>query len=389
MLNFEYLSPTKIIFGHEAELKVGQEVSKYGKKILLHYGGGSIKSSGLYNRIVTSLQAEGIEFIELGGVKPNPRVGLIREGIKICREQGIGFILAVGGGSVIDSAKAMAIGVPYTGDVWDFYDGKALPNKSLPVGVVVTIAAAGSETSMSSVITNEDGWFKRGLNVDVTRPAFAILNPELTYTVSSYQTACGAVDIIAHVMERYFTNAQNVDLTDRLCEATIKSVIKNAPLVLEKPDDYDARAEIMWAAATAHNGYLGVGRSEDWASHQIEHELSARYDLAHGAGLAIIFPAWMKYVYTHDIARFAQFAVRVFGVEYDYGNPERTALEGIKRLEEFYKDLGMPTRLSDIDVKEDVLGELADKCKKSKSGTTGFFVRLNRNDIINIFKLAL
>jgi len=387
--NFEYLSPTKIIFGHDAELEVGKEVARYGKKVLLHYGGGSVKSSGLYDKVISSLQAEGIEFIELGGVKPNPRVGLIREGIKICREQEIDFILAVGGGSVIDSAKAMGIGVPYDGDVWDFYEGKAVPEKSLPVGVIVTIAAAGSETSNSSVITNEDGWFKRGLNVNVTRPVFAIINPELTYTVSNYQTACGAVDIIAHVMERYFTNEKNVDLTDRLCEATIKSVIKNAPLVLKNPDDYNARAEISWAAATAHNGYLGVGRIEDWASHQIEHELSAKYDLAHGAGLAIVFPAWMKYVYPHDVQRFAQFAVRVFDVEYDLENPEKTALEGIKRFEGFCQAMGMPTRLNDIDVKEDVLDELADKCRKSRTGTTGFFVKLNRDDIVNIFKLAL
>ncbi|MGE5454258.1 MAG: iron-containing alcohol dehydrogenase [Methylocystaceae bacterium] len=388
MQNFEYLSPTKIIFGHEAELKSGKEITNYGKKVLFHFGGGSIKSSGLHDKIIASLKTEAIEFVELGGVMPNPRLSLVQEGIRICREQQIEFILAVGGGSVIDSAKAIGVGVPYQGDVWDFYEGKAIPKESLPVGAVITIAAAGSESSMNSVITNEDGWLKRGLGANITRPKFAILNPELTFTLPSYQTACGAVDIMAHVMERYFTNELNVDLTDRLCEGAMKSVLKNAPLAIEHPDDYNARAEIMWAGTIAHNGFLGVGRVEDWASHQIEHELSGMFDIAHGAGLSIIFPAWMKYVYRQNIARMAQFAVRVFDVDYNFETPENTVLEGIKQLEIFYQRLGLPTRLHELDIKEDVFGELADKCRKSPTGTTGNFMKLNREDIVEILKLA-
>lgn len=389
MQNFDYFSPTKIIFGKGTEYRAGKETAGFGRKVLFHYGYGSIKKSGLYDRIVKSLKSEGLEFIELGGVKPNPRLSLVEEGISICRKEEINFILAVGGGSVIDSAKAIGIGVPYKGDVWDFYSGKALPETSVPTGVVVTIAAAGSETSKSSVITNEKGWYKRGLNSDITRPKFAILNPELTYTLPSYQTACGAADIMAHVMERYFTNEMHVDLTDRLCEGTLKSVIKYAPLTIRQPEDYYARAEIMWAAAIAHSDFLGVGRLGDWASHRIEHELSGIYDVAHGAGLAAIFPAWMKYVYKHNISRFAQFAVRVFDIEFDLEFPEKTALEGIKRLAEFYRDIGLPTRLKELNIKEDKLALMADKCKKTPEGTTGNLVKLNRDDIFNILQLAL
>jgi alcohol dehydrogenase YqhD (iron-dependent ADH family) len=389
MQNFEYFSPTKILFGKGTESQAGNETAGFGRKILFHYGCGSIKRSGLYNRIVKSLKSEGLEFIELGGVKPNPRLNLVEEGISICRQEEINFILAVGGGSVIDSAKAIGIGVPYKGNVWDSYSGKALPETSVPTGVVVTIAAAGSETSKSSVITNEKGWYKRGLNSDITRPKFAILNPELTYTLPSYLTACGAADIMAHVMERYFTNEMHVDLTDRLCEGTLKSVVKNARLAIRQPEDYNARAEIMWAAAIAHSDFLGVGRLGDWASHRIEHELSGMYDVAHGAGLAVIFPAWMKYVYKHDISRFSQFAVRVFDIEYDLKSPEKTALEGIKSLEYFYREIGLPTRLNELDIYDDKLAVMADKCKKTSEGTTGNLFKLKRDDILNILQHAL
>lgn len=389
MQNFEYFSPTKILFGKGTESQAGKETAGFGRKVLFHYGSGSIKKSGLYDRIVKSLKSEGLEFIELDGVKPNPRLSLVEEGIDICRREKINFILAVGGGSVIDSAKAIGIGVPYKGDVWDFYSGKALPETSVPTGVVVTIAAAGSETSKSSVITNEKGWYKRGLNSDITRPKFAILNPELTYTLPSYQTACGAADIMAHVMERYFTNEMHVDLTDRLCEGTLKSVVKNAPFAIRQPEDYNARAEIMWAAAIAHSDFLGVGRLGDWASHRIEHELSGMYDVAHGAGLAAIFPAWMKYVYKHNISRFAQFAERVFDIEYDFKFPNKTALEGIKRLEGYYREIGLPTRLNELNIYDDKLAVMADKCKKTPEGTTGNLVKLKRDDILNILQLAL
>jgi len=348
--NFRFLSPTEIIFGRGTENQVGEQVRKYAQKVLFHYGGGSIKRTGLYARVMASLAQQGIEIVELGGVQPNPRLSLVREGIELCRREGITFILAVGGGSVIDSAKAIGVGVPYDGDVWDFYAGKAVPQATIPVGVVLTIAAAGSEASKSSVITNEDGWFKRGINYDVIRPVFAIMNPELTFTLPPYQTACGVADIMAHVMERYFSPTPYIELLDRLCEATLKAVISSAYRVMDNPADYNARAQIMRAGTIAHNDLLSTGRIGDWASHQMEHEISAMYDLAHGAGLAIIFPAWMKYVYKQHLDRFVQFANRVWDVEVNFAHPEVTALEGIRRLERFFTDIGLPTRLSHADI---------------------------------------
>lgn len=388
MVYFDFISPTKIIFGRGTEERVGVEVLKYANKCLFHYGGGSIKKTGLYDKVVKSLKEAGVEYVELSGVAPNPRLSLVKEGIRICRENDIKFILAVGGGSVIDSAKAIGVGVPYDGDVWDFYAGKAEPKESLGLGVVLTIAAAGSEASNSSVITNEDGWYKRGINYDIIRSKFSILNPELTFTVSPYQTACGAVDIMAHIMERYFTHTKNVELTDRLCEAALKTVINNVPKVLADPCDYDARAEIMWTGALAHNGLLNTGRIGDWASHQIEHELSAIYDIAHGAGLAIVFPAWCKYVYKANISRFAQFASRVWNVDYCFENPEQTALEGINRMEKFFKEIGMPVTLKDANIPDDRLEEMANKCKLPNGDSVGNIVKLTREDVLNIYKLA-
>ena len=388
MENFEFLSPTKIFFGRNTENKVGREVSKLGKKVLLHYGGGSVKVTGLYDKVVKSLQDSNVCFIELSGVEPNPRLSLVREGIKLCRENQLDSILAIGGGSVIDSAKGIAVGVPYDGDVWDFYEGKSVVKEALPIGVILTIAATGSEASKSSVITNEEGWFKRGLNSDLARPRFSILNPEITCTLPPYQSAAGAADIMSHVIERYFTNVKNVDFTDRLCEATLKTIIRNAPLIIENPNNYDARAEIMWAGTIAHNDFLSTGRIGDWASHMIEHELSGIYDVTHGAGLAVVIPAWMKFVYKKNIDKFIQFAVRVWEVEYDFECPERTALEGITRLENFFKGIGLPTSLKELKIPDDRLYEMAKKCKKVSNGKTGVYVQLSTEDVLSILKLS-
>jgi alcohol dehydrogenase YqhD (iron-dependent ADH family) len=388
MENFEFLSSTKIIFGRGVEKRVGTEIKPYSNRILLHYGGGSIKKSGLYDKITQFLKEAGIHYEELSGVQPNPRLSLVREGITFCREQKLDFILAVGGGSVIDSAKAIALGVPYQGDVWDFYAAKATPEKNLPVGVVLTIPAAGSEASKSSVITNENGWYKWGLNVEINRPRFAIMNPELTFTLPTFQTACGAVDIMAHIMERYFTNVSHVDLTDRLCEGALKTMIKATPLALKNPDNYDARAEIMWTGTLAHNDLLGTGRIGDWASHLIEQELSAIYDVAHGAGLAVILPAFMKYTLHQNLQRFVQFAVRVWDVEYDFENPEQTALEGINRLENFYRQIGMPITLQELNIPGDRLEEMAQKSLKPWVDSVGAVSKFDCNDVLAVLKLA-
>jgi hypothetical protein len=386
MLNFTYDNTTKMIFGKDTELQAAKEAKLYGKKVLIHYGGGSIKKNGLYEKLIKCFKDEDLEVFELAGVQPNPRLSLVREGIKICRENNIDFILAVGGGSVIDSSKAIGIGTMYDGDVWDFYGGSAKAEKSIPVGVVLTIPAAGSESSTGSVINNENGKYKRPASNPVPRPKFSILNPEITYSLPEYQTACGAADIMSHVMERYFTNDKDVDFTDRLCEATLKTIIKNAPIVLKQPDNYAARAEIMWAGSVAHNGLLNTGRTGDWGSHNIEHELSAMYDIAHGAGLTIITPAWMTYVYKHDMNRFVQFASRVWDIEIDTYNPERTALEGIERTKSFFKSLALPTSLKEGNIPLDKLEEMAEKATEIKP--IGNFVKLAKDDVVNILKLA-
>ena len=388
MDNFIFQNPTKIIFGKGTENKVGKEVSKHSKKILLHYGGGSIKTTGLYDRVISSLKKAGIDYIELAGVKPNPRLSLVQEGIKLCRENNIGFILAVGGGSVIDSSKAIAMGVPYSGDVWDFYIGKIEIKDALPIGTILTIPASGSESSTASVITNEDGFYKLGVNSAFIYPKFSILNPELTFTLPKYQVACGSADIMAHLMERYFTNSEHVELMDRLIESTMKTVINNVTTVLEQPHNYDAWAEIMWSGTIAHNNLLNTGRVGDWSSHAIEHELSGIYDVTHGAGLTVVFPAWMKYVYKHDINRFAQFAVRVWNVENSFWSPEKTAIEGIKKLENFFKSIGLPTNLKELGIIDDRLDEMASKATKCDTSTVGNFIKLKKNDVYSILKLA-
>lgn len=388
MVDFNFQNSTKLIFGKDKELTVGEEVKKFSDKVLMHYGGGSIKSSGLYEKIITSLKNVGVEVIELSGVKPNPRLSLVKEGIKLVKENQIDFILAVGGGSVIDSAKAISLGSKCLGDVWDFFEtGKDFDGTCIPLGVVLTIPAAGSETSGGTVITNEEGGYKRSTGHPTMRPKFAIMNPELTYTLPDYQTACGVCDMFAHILERYFTNVENVGLTDRLCEGTMKNIIENGKKLLVNGTDYAARAEIMLSGTIAHNDSLSMGRIGDWASHDIEHELSGIYDIAHGAGLAIIFPAWMKYVYKHDINRFAQFANRVFEVEIDLNDLEGTALKGIQALTNFFKEIGLPVTLEDANISDDRLEEMASK--RTENGTIGSFVKLSKEDVLNIYKLAL
>ncbi len=388
MRDFTYQSPTRILFGRSALEAVGSESAARGSKVLLHYGGGHIKKTGLYQHITRLLQEAGAAWVELGGVAPNPRLSLVREGIALCRREGVDFLLAVGGGSVIDSAKGIAAGVPYEGDVWDFYEDRGEPQAALPLGVVLTIAAAGSETSRGSVVTNEATGLKRFVNSDLLRPAFAVLDPELTCSLPAYQTACGAADIMAHIFERYFTNEPHVELGDRLCEGAIKTIIHTVPVALAYPENYDARAEIMWAGTVAHNDILGVGREEDWASHNIEHELSALNDVAHGAGLAIIFPAWMKYVYRRNVARFAQFAVRVWDVEPCFDDMETTALEGIARTKAFFASAGLPTSLREIGIGEEHFDHIVRNCKLNPDDTVGGFVKLDTEDIRNILAIA-
>jgi len=389
MKNFHFYSPTYFVFGKEKENETGQLVNRFnGTRVLIHYGTGSVVRSGLLDRVKASLTKQGIYFTELGGAVPNPRSGLVYEGIEVCRKENIDFIVAVGGGSAIDSAKAIAMGVLYEGDFWDLFSGKAVCKKALPVATILTISAAGSEGSASSVITHENGNYKRGCLSEHIRPVFSILNPGLTMSLPNYQTACGAVDMMAHVMERYFTNTKDVEITDRLCEGILLAVIKETPKALADANDYESRANIMWAGMVAHNDVCGVGRDQDWSSHGLEHELSALYDVAHGAGLAVMFPAWMKYVMHHDVMRFAQFAVRVWGCEMNFQQPELTAMEGILRYENFLRSIGMPVRFSEIGAKEEDIPTLIQQTGIGK-GTMGSFVKLNAQDIENIYQLAV
>ncbi len=388
MENFVFSNKTKIIFGRGVEDQVGLETAKCSKRILVHHAGGSVVRSGLLSRVLESLRKAGVSFVELSGVKPNPRLSLVREGIALCRSQGLDFILAVGGGSVIDSAKAIAVGVLYDGDVWDFYDGKASPAKALGVGTVLTIPAAGSEASTGSVITDEERALKRACDSVIMRPVFSLLDPELTYTLPPYQTACGLVDMAAHIMERYFTTVRNVEVTDGMAEALLRTIIRNGPIVIAEPENYAARAEIMWSGTLAHNDMLGTGRVGDWATHDIEHEISAIYDLAHGAGLAIVFPAWMLYNYKRDVNRFARYASEVWGVKGAFDDPERAALDGIARLKAFNRSIGMPVSLADAGIPAGRIPEMADKCTRGDTTTVGRFQTLRRADVEAILRLA-
>lgn len=389
MDNFTWYGCTKFVFGKNTEKEAGALVKEFGgTKVLLHFGSKSAQKSGLLDRVKKSLKAKKIDFVELGGVHPNPLDTLVYKGIEICKKEKIDFILAVGGGSTIDSAKAIAMGACYDGDFWDFYTHKTEPKKALPVGTVLTIAAAGSEGSPNSVITKEKGMVKRGAGSDLIRPRFSIMNPALTQTLPAYQTACGATDIMAHVCERYFTNTKNVETTDRLCEAVLLAMKNETPKVIANPNDYEARANIMWAGMVAHNNIVGVGRDQDWNSHGIEHELSGLYDCAHGAGLAVIMPAWMTFVYKHDVMRFAQFAVRVWGCDMDFANPEKTALEGIAAFRTFLKSIGMPSNFKELGAKEKDIPQLVKNFGLPKDGKTGGFVKLSSKDIAEIYKLA-
>lgn len=388
MNNFEFFNPTRIVFGRGAQAKTGALVKQFGRKVLLHYGGGSIMRTGVYGQVIDSLNAEGVDYVELGGVKPNPRLSLVREGIELCKREGIDFILAVGGGSAIDSAKGIAAGVLYDGDIWDAYmNPEKTPTRALPLGVVLTIPAAGSESSVGSVVTDEANQLKRAINSECLIPRFAIMNPEYTFTLPAFQTACGASDILAHMMERYFTKVDHVDLTDRLIEGAMRTLINYAPVAQAEPENYDARAEVMWTGTIAHNNLLDTGRIGDWASHDIEHELSGQYDIAHGAGLAIVFPAWMRYVYRDDVARFVQYAQRVWDVDLSPTDPDAIVMEMIRRLEAWYKRLGLPVRLSDAGIGEEHLRLMADRCLLGREAV-GNFRRLKADDVYEIYKLA-
>lgn len=392
MIDFKYYTPTEVIFGKDSEAKVAKLVKQYGgTKVLVHYGGQSARRSGLLDKVCELLQAEGIEYILLGGVVPNPRLSKVHEGITLCRKENVDFILAVGGGSVIDSSKAIAYGVGYDGDVWDFYSGKAKATSFVPLGTVLTIPAAGSEMSESSVITNEDGDIKKGYSNNISRPKFAIMNPERTFTLPPYQTAAGVTDIMMHMMERYFSHDGDMTVTDNLTESLLRTMKECVFAVLKNPDDYRNRAQIMWGGSLAHNGLTGCGREEDWATHEIEHELSGMFDVTHGAGLAAIWPSWARYVMKEDISRFVRFAVNVMDVENDFTDPEGTAIKGIEAMERFYHAIGMPINIHELIgrvVTDDEIKEMASKCTNNRTITQGRFKVLTAEDIEKIYTMA-
>jgi alcohol dehydrogenase YqhD (iron-dependent ADH family) len=392
MTNFDYYAPTKVVFGKGTENQVGELVKEQGcSKVLVHYGSGSVIKSGLLDRILQALDKAGVSYVSLGGVVPNPRLSLVYEGIELCKKEQVDFILAVGGGSVIDSSKAIGYGVENGGDVWDFYERKREATSCLPIGVVLTIAAAGSEMSNSSVITNENGWLKRGYGNDCCRARFAVMDPELTMTLPKYQTASGCVDIMMHTMERYFNQEENLDLTDGFSEHLIRTVMENAQILMKEPDNYKARAEVMWAGSLSHNGLTGCGTAGgDWASHQLEHELGGMFDVAHGAGLAAVWGSWARYVLDGNPARFAQFAVRVMG-QTEGDDEKETALRGICAMEEFYRSVNMPTSLAELGIhpSDEELRELAEKCSHFGKRTVGCIKKLDQEDMYQIYKKAL
>ena len=388
MLDFDFQCKTEIIFGKDTEKRVGREAARFGSRVLLLYGGGSIKKSGLYGRVVKSLEEAGLYFAELSGVKPNPELSKVNEAVELCRKEKLDFILAVGGGSVIDTAKAASIVYWHDGDVWDFFAGKARAEKALPIGVVLTIAAAGSETSQSSVITKEDGKIKKGLNSNLYRPAFAIMNPELTYTLPQYQTMSGIADMMSHSHERYFTDVKDNDLTDELNEGALRAIIKNALVLKDNPNDYNARAQVMLASTMVHNDMFGMGRIGDFATHRLEHELSALYGVTHGAGIAVMTLAWMRYVCPKKPALFARYAQKVWGVPESFGSETERGLEGARRLENFYREISLPVTLSGLGVPDDecAIGEMARRC--TAPGPQGQFYKVYMEDAIEIYKIA-
>ena len=392
MFNFKYYTPTKVVFGKETELQVADLIKEFGgKKVLIHYGGGSVVRSGLLGKVTDILDKAGIAYVTLGGAVPNPHLGLVYEGIELCKKEGVDFLLAVGGGSAIDSAKAIGYGVTNDGDVWDFYDYKRKASACLPLGVILTIAATGSEMSDSSVITKEEGLVKRGYSSDYCRPKFAILNPELTMTLPDYQTACGCTDIMMHTMERYFTNGGNMEITDSMAEGLLRTVMANAKILAKNPKDYGARAEVMWAGSLAHNGLTGCGNDGgDWMTHKLEHELGGLYDVAHGAGLAAIWGSWARYVYKECLPRFKRYAINVMGVK-DEGTDEEIALKGIEAMEDFYREIKMPTNLRELGVKatEEDLVTMAHKCAVGVGGAMGSAKLLNEDDMLAIYRASM
>ena len=389
MNNFVFYSPTEFVFGKATEMQVGALARKHGaRKVMIVYGGGSVVRSGLLDRVKQSLQEAGIEYCLMGGVQPNPVDTKVYEGIEFCRREQADMLLPVGGGSVIDTAKAIAAGVLYEGDFWDFYIGKAKVTKALKVAVVLTIPAAGSEGSGNTVITKLDGLQKLSLRVpEVLRPVFSIMNPELTYTLPPFQTACGVADMMAHIMERYFANTQEVEIGDRLCEGTLMAIINEAPKVMRNPEDYGARANLMWAGMIAHNGTCGVGCEEDWASHYLEHEISAIYGVTHGAGLSVIFPAWMTWMVEHNVGKIAQYAVRVWGVP-ESEDKKAVALEGIGKLKAFFSSLGLPVTFKELGVENPDIDRLADSLHRNKGELVGNYVKLTKLDSKEIYRLA-
>ena len=389
MENFDFYSPTYFAFGRDSERRTGELVRRFGgTRVLLHYGGGSAIRSGLVDRVRDSLSAADVTWVELGGVKPNPRSGLVYEGIELCRREEVDFVLAVGGGSVIDSAKAIAAGTVYEGDFWDFYEGRPV-TEALPVGTVLTIAAAGSEGSTDSVITKEEGMIKRAASGDVIRPRFSILNPALQVTLPAYQTACGVTDILAHLYERYLTRTPEVEVTDRMIEALMMAVIREGARAVKEPQNYDARANLLWAGMMAHNNSCGVGRTQDWTSHLLEHELSALYDCAHGAGLAVAMPAVFSAVLERDVMRFAKVAVRVWGCDMDFDCPERTARAGVEALKRFLVSIGMPVNFEQLGAREEDIPYLAHTCVWGSEHGDGFvhgFADLSEAEVADIYR---
>lgn len=392
MAGFTYYTPTKVVFGKETEQQTGELVKAAGaKKVLIHYGSGSVIRSGLLDRVKETLCKEEIEYVELGGVVPNPRLSLVYEGIELAKREGVDFILAVGGGSVIDSAKAIGYGVANEGDVWDFYDRKRTADACVPIGVILTIAATGSEMSDSSVITKEEGWVKRGYNSDLCRPVFAIMNPELTMTLPDYQTACGCADILMHTMERYFTNGDQMEITDSMAEALLRTVMKNALILVNEPDNYDARAEIMWAGSLSHNGLTGCGSTDkDFATHGLEHEIGGMFDVAHGAGLTAIWGSWARYVYRDCLHRFSRFAVNVMQIDPKDKKEEMVALEGIAAMEEFFRKINLPVTMKElgIELTDKQIEELARKCSVACGGKKGSAKVLKESDMKIIYEMA-
>ena len=393
MKDFIYYAPTEVVFGKSAEEHVAYMVKKYGgTKVLVHYGGQNAIRSGLLEKICTILSNDGIDFIKLGGVVPNPRLSLVHEGIACCLKEGVNFILAIGGGSVIDSGKAIAMGVANPDvEVWDYYTGKEKLTKALPVASVLTIPAAGSEMSESSVITNEDGDVKLGFSDDILRPKFAIMNPERTFTLPPYQTAAGVTDMMMHTMERYFTKDDDMDLTTDLAEAVLRRMKAAVFDVLKNPNDYRQRAQIMWGGSIAHWGLTGCGISDDWATHQLEHELSGMFDVTHGAGLAAVWPSWARYVMHENLSRFVRFAVNVMDVPNDFSDPEGTALKGIEAIERFYHAIGMPINIKELigrDITDAEIKEMARKCSRNYTSTCGALKVLEAKDMEAIYNMA-